>query len=150
MIPLGISNSSPFIALERIDRINLFQHSFQRVIVPEAVACEIGQIPQWVTVKPIADSGRLAIFPPNIHKGEAEVICLGIEDPDAVLVLDDWYARQFAKHQGYQIIGTVGLLLGAKRHGIVAAVLPILQELTAAGFRLSDSVIADAQRLAGE
>jgi uncharacterized protein len=49
------------------------------------------------------------------------------------------------------IIGLVGVLLSAKRKGLLASVAPLLQRLEDdAGFRLSQSLKADALRAAGE
>ena len=46
--------------------------------------------------------------------------------------------------------GTVGILLLAKRRGLVSAVRPLLDQLTARGIRLSPRLYDEACRLAGE
>jgi predicted nucleic acid-binding protein len=150
LIKLAIANSSPFIGLGRISRLDLLEGQFERLLAPEAVADEVGGLPGWVEVAAVADRRLLDAFPSKIHRGEAEVILLGIGHPGAVLVMDDWRARQFAQDRGFTLLGTVGLLLRAKRLGRLTAVRPILDELSRAGFRVSERVVADALRVAGE
>ena len=55
-----------------------------------------------------------------------------------------------ASEVGLPVVGTVGVLLRAKRQGLVAAVLPILDALDAADFRLSSPLRAEALLHAGE
>jgi len=64
--------------------------------------------------------------------------------------LDDKKARRIARQIGLQVIGTVGVLLRAKREGVIAAIQPILAALQEAGFRMSDGLYAETLRLAGE
>jgi predicted nucleic acid-binding protein len=51
---------------------------------------------------------------------------------------------------GMKVIGTVGMLLRAKRQGVIAEVKPILLKLTEANFRISQGIIREALRLSGE
>jgi predicted nucleic acid-binding protein len=136
--------------LGRIDRLDLLAGHFERLVVPRGVAAEVGRLPDWVVVEQVKSPGALASYPPRIHAGEAEVIQLGVENPRAILVLDDWYARDFARHRGLNFLGTVGLLLRAKRDGRLEALLPVLDELAKADFRVSRLVRDEALRLAGE
>lgn len=46
--------------------------------------------------------------------------------------------------------GTVGILLAAKREGLVSALTPLLDQLSASGVRLSSRLYDEARRLAGE
>lgn len=150
MIPLGIANSSPLISLDRIGRLDLLSSMFVRLITPEEVAQEVGDLPTFVTVERLSKPPLLRAFPPRIHTGEAAVILLGFEYPEAVLVLDDWYAREFAASRGLRMIGTIGLLLRAKAEGHIPEVSPIFSMLQEAGFRISPRVLSEALLLAGE
>lgn len=150
MIDLGISNSSPFIVLGRVGRLDLLHGHFRRMIVPGAVAFEVGDLPSWVVMQPVVESRLVDAFPARVHRGEAEVLLLGLQHPGSVLVIDDWYARRYAQERGITVIGTVGLILRAKRAGRIQAVRPILDELISAGFHISRQVFVDALRLSGE
>ena len=150
MNPLGIANSSPLIGLERIGAQEILIGQFKRLLVPRAVAAEVGDLPDGIIVESIPESARLAAFPPRIHACEAEVILLGFQHPGCVLILDDWYAREFAKSRGAEVIGTVGLILRAKRMGLVPLVSPLLKRLQKTGFRIAPAIIQEALTLAGE
>ncbi len=150
MIALGVANSSVLIVLERVRRLALLEESFKEILIPPAVAREVGEVPAFVSVVPVPNPSALKVFPSRVHKGEAEVIMLGMCRPGAVLLLDDWYARSFAQQRGLAVIGTVGLIVRAKRIGMLPSVSPLLQELSEAGFRLSPQVLAEARRIAGE
>ena len=51
---------------------------------------------------------------------------------------------------GMKVIGTVGMLLRAKRQGIISEVKPLLVKLTEVNFRVSQAIIQEALRLSGE
>jgi len=56
-----------------------------------------------------------------------------------------------AIREGLAIIGLVGVLVAAKRRGYLASIGPVLEQLEVeAGFRLSESLKADALRAVGE
>lgn len=48
------------------------------------------------------------------------------------------------------MIGTVGMLLRAKRQGVIAEINPLLTALVQVDFRISDAIIREALRLSGE
>jgi predicted nucleic acid-binding protein len=150
VIPLGISNSSALIGLGRIGRLDLVESAFEALVVPKAVAEEVGELPSSVMVEEVAEPRLIAAFPIRVHRGEAEVILLGLQKPGAVLVLDDWFARKFAADRGLAVIGTIGLILRAKASGRLDRVGPTLSAIRVAGFRVSDRVIDEALALAGE
>ena len=128
----------------------MLRDSFKRLVIPQAVASEIGEVPKWVEIIAVKESPAIPFFPPRIHQGEAEVILAGLQNPGAILIFDDWYARQLAIQHGLGVIGTIGLVLRAKRMGQIRAISPIITELSEAGFRLSKSVADEARRLADE
>ena len=70
-------------------------------------------------------------------RGETEVLMLALESVDAVAILDDAAARRAALVLGVKFTGTLGLLLDAKRAGMIAAVAPLVSRLEELGFHLS-------------
>lgn len=58
----------------------------------------------------------------SIGPGEREVISLGLELGDALLMLDEQPARRLVTSLGLRVIGTVGLLLAGKERGFVAKI----------------------------
>ena len=84
-----------------------------------------------------------------VDDGEAEAIALASERQWRV-ILDDLRARAVAERMHLRIIGTVGILVRAKRAGLLPEVAPVLQSLSASGFYLSEPLKMEVLRLAGE
>jgi predicted nucleic acid-binding protein len=55
-------------------------------------------------------------------------------------LLDDFQARQEATEKGIPVRGTLALLLMAKERNLVQEVGPLIDQLDALGFRVSDAV----------
>lgn len=86
----------------------------------------------------------------QVDEGEAEAIALAMELGDVFLILDDRKARQLALQLNLKVIGTVGMLLRAKGKGIITEIKPLLAALNQADFRISEPLIQNALRIAGE
>ncbi len=147
---LGISNSTALIAPGRIGRHDILRANFAQLVVPEAVAGELGDVPEWISVIRVSEPRLVTVFPHRIHRGEAEVILLGLQHAHATVVLDDWAARRYAAEAGLSVIGTVGLVVRAKRSACIPLAAPILEDLQREGFRISERVLREALGLAGE
>ncbi len=66
------------------------------------------------------------------------------------MLIDDRAGRQAADNLNISKIGLVGILLLAKKKGLIDNVGTLLQELRTAGYWLSDEVITVARKLAEE
>ena len=66
------------------------------------------------------------------------------------MILDDALARRHAEVLGIALTGTLGILLDAKRCGLVPAVTPLVDDLQRLGFRLSAGTRNAVLRMAGE
>jgi len=86
----------------------------------------------------------------DLGPGEAEVLALALETKDTIVVLDDALARQVAESLRLPLTGTLSLLLDAKRHSLIPAVGPLLEQLGALGFRLAAHTRMAVLKLAGE
>lgn len=104
---------------------------------------------EWVTVRRPAGAIVLPLVS-DLGPGETEVLALALESPGAVAILDDALARQVAETLGIRLTGTLGVLLDAKRAGLVNAVEPLLDQLQALRFRLAAPTRAAVLELAGE
>jgi uncharacterized protein len=59
--------------------------------------------------------------------------------------------RQAAAERGLKITGVMGILLTAKRQGLITVVKPVMDDLIAqAGFRVSSQLYADILKAASE
>jgi predicted nucleic acid-binding protein len=66
------------------------------------------------------------------------------------LLLDDSRARKIARLNGVEVIGSLGVLLLAKANDLLRAIKPSIHAIQMAGIYLSEELIAEALRLAGE
>ena len=67
-----------------------------------------------------------------------------------LILLDEEKARKMATLAGFNVMGVLGVLLLAKKRGIIAAVKPYIQELQQKKFRISDKVVMGVLHKAGE
>jgi uncharacterized protein len=87
----------------------------------------------------------------DLDKGEAEAIALLLEQSSEALLLDEKKARQVVRRMGLPLLGTLGLLIWAKRQGMIVSLQEQLDALrTVAKFRLSQQVYQEALRQVGE
>lgn len=161
-MPEVISNTSPLQYLYQLGLLELLPWLAGRVTVPQSVVDELEagralghDLPEvaslpWVTVRVPAVSQHVAS--PDLGRGETDVLRLAFELPagEAVVILDDAKAREAASKLGLKLTGTLGVLLDAKRAGLVPEVAPHLDRLDALGFRLSRGTRGAVLRLAGE
>jgi predicted nucleic acid-binding protein len=103
----------------------------------------------WIEIRrPLSE--RAVPLVTNLGPGEAEVLMLALELDDAVVVLDDAFARRMAESLGLRLKGTLGLLLDAKREGLIPAIIPLLNQLQELRFRLAPYTRTAVLKLAGE
>jgi predicted nucleic acid-binding protein len=82
--------------------------------------------------------------------GEEAVLTLALASIDCEVVLDDLAGRRCAEAHGIPLIGTLGVVILAKRIGRIAAARPVIEELRRAGLRAGDDVVANALNRANE
>jgi predicted nucleic acid-binding protein len=69
---------------------------------------------------------------------------------NATLLVDDAVARSVAVNRGLPVIGTLGVLLRAKRDGLVDQLLPLIDRMESLGMFISVDLRAQVLHLAGE
>lgn len=160
-MPKLIFDTSPLQYLYQLELINLIPKLSDTLLVPEAVVKELEagralgvKVPnvkeyEWLSV---TSTKSLPVLPlvTDLGKGEVEALALALELKDCVSVLDDKLARTFAQALNLPYTGTLGLLLDAKREGLIPAVSPLLDQLGELNFRLNPNTAKTVLRLAGE
>ena len=144
-----IVDTSCLIGLERIGQLHLLPALFHPVFAPPAVVAEFGAAPDWLVGKMPTHTLLWAQLQESIDPGEAEAIALAREE-QCIIILDDLEAREVAQGLQLRVIGLVGVLVKAKQNGLLPALKPLLDQLTARQFRISQAVISKALRLADE
>jgi len=156
-----IVNTSPLLYLHQVGQLRLLQQLYGKVTVPTAVPQELEagkllgvDVPEinsleWIEVRQVAS---IALIPAviDLGQGEAEVLALGLEIPDPLLIFDDKLARRIADLYKLKYTGTLGILVKAKQRGYLDSVAPIIAMLQSQGMWLNDKIIHDILRLCGE
>ena len=145
-----VANSTCLIILERICRLDLLPAVFGSILIPDAVAKEIGFSAPWLDVRAVKDSPLETRFRNQLGAGEAAALILAVEVAPARIVLDDRRARRAAEELGLSIIGTPGILIRAKQRGVLDRVSPVMTAMRKAGFYASKELVEKTLRLAGE
>jgi predicted nucleic acid-binding protein len=86
----------------------------------------------------------------EIDKGEASAIALSFDIDESMLILDDYKARQVADKLNIKYTGTFGIILRAKKIGLIDSVKPILKKIKATNFRFSEELFEIVLREAKE
>jgi predicted nucleic acid-binding protein len=132
-----ISDTSCLIGLTNIGFLEVLKQMYDTVTVTPEVAAEYGEpLPEWITVTAARDTQKTAAFNQYIDLGESSAIALAVETKNALLIIDDLDARQFAVNLGLEVTGTLGVLVQAHERGIISHYQEVIAKLREIGFRL--------------
>ncbi len=155
-----VINASPLITLFRSGQAHILPQLFSCIIVPQAVwqevvldewddaaALELRQ-QTWPVIKDPEISPRVAAW--SLGAGETAVLSHALAHAPLRAVIDDMDARRCAKTLDIAIFGTGGLLVLAKRRGLLPSVTEAIAKLRRAGLWLSDDIAQVLRAQAGE
>ena len=158
---LVVADASPLILLAKLGRLPLLTALAEQVWVPSTVWREVvargenrPEIAQIVatfsgSVRD-ADPELQAAFELQVDAGEAAALALAAKNRHALLLIDDRRGRRVATASGLRHLGTLGLLLRAKRHGLIAAVALELAALRQHGLFVDERLVEEVLKAAGE
>lgn len=87
----------------------------------------------------------------NIDLGEAEAIILALELKANLFLMDERRGSVLAADLGLNVTGLLGVLLQAKRNGLILSVKPLMDRLIEqVDFRVSSQLYATILQAAGE
>ena len=150
-----VSDTTAITTLLKAGEERLLQELFERVLVPQAVWEELREfhmeLPPFIELRPATDASHRLPGTELLGRGEAEALLLARQLNARLLLTDDRKARLAARRLEIPCIGLVGMMVHARQRGRISSVREMLLKLeTQGGLYLSDAVIADALRLAGE
>jgi predicted nucleic acid-binding protein len=146
-----VINASPLITLFRSGQADLLPRLFTHIVVPEAVWQEVVldewedtasrdlQLQSWPLRAVVVSSPRVAAW--GLGAGETAVLSHALANPPLRAVIDDMDARRCATTLGIPMLGTGGLLVLAKRRGLLPSVAEGIAKLRNAGLWLSDEIV---------
>jgi hypothetical protein len=161
---LIVVNTSPLLALDACNQIDVLRSLYARIIVPEEVEKELcpggktrillpGGLTTahrtWIEVVPLSSPPKASLSM-SLDAGEAAVIALALELGASQVLIDERKGWREASREGLITVGSVGIILLAKRKGLILEVKPHLYEMRNKGIRLGQKVIDDAIVHAGE
>lgn len=85
-----------------------------------------------------------------MEQGEAEVIILAKEKGIKLVMIDEKVARLQAKVFGLEVIGTLGILLKAKKKGLIPVIKPHIQKILEHGIWIKDEIVDGILKESGE
>jgi hypothetical protein len=158
-VKVVVADTGPLLALARINGLEWLPALFGEVLVPTAVLTEClarPDRPEEVPIRAAVDARWLTAMPDppadagwGLGAGESSAIRIALAR-SAGLLADDRAARRVASRLAIPVIGVLGVLLLARRQGMLATLRPRIEQLVASGYFLSDAVINEALRRAGE
>ena len=158
-----VSDTSPINALQRIGQLDLLPVIFGRVVIPPSVRTELQNAvkhgldlnvidqAEWLEVHPISNQTKIVEFQEKLELGESEAIALSLELHADFLLIDEKEGRAIASQEGIQVIGVLGILIRAKKIGLIDAIAPLLELLVNhVGFWIAENTRERILRMAGE
>lgn len=156
-----VVNTSPWIALSICGQIPLLEKLYTNICIPLHVKEEIMaggrnsfgvyelETCEWVRIEKVNDIEKVKLLY-DLEQGEAEVIILAKEKGIQHVLIDEKVARLQAKVLGLNVIGTLGILLMAKKNGLLNAIKPAIAKIQENGIWIRDEIVIGILKNAGE
>lgn len=128
---LIVADTTPISCLLRIGRPDLLTRPFPDLRIPAEVAAELDRgatvIGDWRSMIPhiqiefVQPSPLLRLLEEELDAGEAAALALGVSLHADLVLLDELRGRMIARRLGLTVTGTLGLVVRAKRSGMIPA-----------------------------
>ncbi|MGN6369783.1 MAG: DUF3368 domain-containing protein [Phycisphaerae bacterium] len=135
-----ISDTSPIRALNHLKMLSLVGQLYGELIIPPAVELELRTPARSFPAIDVASSGVAVVRPVSaafiagvqkyqLDPGETEALALALELKADLLLIDEAAGRKVAALLGIQHVGVIGVLMEAKRRGVLPRVAPLTARL---------------------
>ena len=155
-----VVNSSPLIVLFKSKQAELLNQLFLDICVPTAVWTEImsadaddlarQQLPITSWLRCVEQEINPVVGSWDLGAGESSVLSFTMGNPTYRALIDDGAARRCARSLGISIIGTGGVLVLAKRRGLITSATQAIQRVRDAGLWLADDLVDLLKQQVGE
>lgn len=158
-----VCDASPLISLSAIGHFELLHQLYGEIYIPEAVGAEVLgsglkrpgtrelREAEWVHTLSVENDFLVRALEGELDRGEAQAVALAVELNADLLLVDERRGRGVAQRFGIKVIGALGILVEAKKKGLIPVVRPALDDLlTKAGFRITRSLFDAVLRAAEE
>lgn len=155
-----VSDTTPLISLMKLNHLEILKDLYNEIYIPNAVYKEIEfgknkkyykdlSLIKWINIVEILNKDELNFLKP-LDSGEAEAIILAKELKSDLIIIDEKIGRYYANNAHLKVTGTLGILLKAKRLGLIIELKPLLNELTSKGVWIERSLIQEVLMKADE
>ena len=156
-----VLNASPIILLGKADLLKIVSPLAKVWIIPEGVIREV-EVKRSIEPYLAEISYSSEVVQENVSKihpsiaawdlgrGESEVLTLALGKPGTGVVLDDLQARKCAALFDISLIGSLGLILLAKRKGLLNLAKPEIERLKAVGLHIDSAMLTRILTRIGE
>ena len=142
MQTLIISDTACLILFDKIGKLTVLKELFQTVTITSKIAEEFKkETPNWIIIQDPKNISNINAFSEIIDPGEASAIALSREIKDCLLILDDLKARQLADELKLKYTGSIGILILAKRKGLIVDIDEVISKIQTTNFRISNAII---------
>ncbi len=156
-----IINASPLICLDKSGLAYLLPTLFAEIAVPEEVCQEIQAkgkeclsdpkllSADWLNRIPmIGIASQVAAW--DLGQGESAVLSFALRNPEVWAIIDYREARRCALSFHCHFTGTAGVIVLAKRKGIISSIRESLEKLKSAGLWLAGDFLEKVCKKFGE
>jgi predicted nucleic acid-binding protein len=148
---LVIADSSCLILLAKIDELEILRSIYKRIFITKEIAGEFGSdLPDWIEVREVENKTLQSLFEDILDLGEASALTLALETQDCTVILDDLKARKTAAKLNIKVTGTIGVIVRARKEHKIPSVKSVFDKILATDFRISDRILTEAIKEAGE
>ena len=158
---LIVSDTTPISTMLRIGRPDLLATLCPDMRIPTAVAAELDRgaavLGDWramlphVRIEIVQPMPLLGLLEEEVDAGEAAALALGVSLHADLVLMDEMRGRVVARRLGLTVAGTLGLIVRARRGGLIPAARPIIAQVRArGGLWVTDQLVAEVLTGLGE
>lgn len=156
------SDASPLIGLSLVDGLGWLESLFGVVCITNGVADELlpgSNKPGEVGIAAAIAEGSIRIVEdvwaepafPTLDEGEASTLRAAVnQEGPCLVIIDETAGRAVASELGLTVTGVVGVIIAARRRGLIASAKNVFEALLKHDFRLADTLIDAALKSLGE
>ncbi len=152
MSEIWVVDAAPVILLAKAGHLSLLSKLADEILIPMPVVREIRKGPHDDPARMQVEAGfgtrvPVTYTPASVRalgvlgQGEKAVLSLAYKRGDCRVLIDDKKGRDGAERLGIPKIGTLGVVVLGRRNGHIAQVVPVLQDLRAAGLYVNEAML---------
>lgn len=154
-----VADTSALVALSVCHSLYLLDKLFGKVVVPKAVYDECiienksqsDQLRAYLQDKiETLDRNHSLNLPSNLGQGEVSAMLLYKKLNADYLFIDDSRSRKIAQYNDINIIGSIGILVLAKKQKLIEKISPLLDKLDKSDLYISPKLLLEVKKLANE